>query len=60
LIGIGLSELSDHRTDEVDLLDPRIARRAAAERASDAARAKFGKDAVMTGRAARMDHEPKE
>ncbi len=58
LIGIGLSELADHRADEADLLDPRIARRAAAERASDAARAKFGKDAVITGRAARMHKEP--
>jgi len=56
LIGIGLTELSDHRSDETDLLDPRIAKRAAAERASDIARAKFGKDAVITGRAARMDH----
>ena len=60
LIGIGLSELSGHRADETDLLDPRIARRAAAERASDAARAKFGADAVMTGRTARMDHKPEE
>ena len=56
LIGIGLSELTEHRADEVDLLDPRVAKRAAAERASDAARAKFGSDAVITGRAARMDH----
>ena len=55
LIGVGLSALADHRADEVDLLDPRVAKRAAAERASDAARAKFGKDAVITGRAARMD-----
>jgi len=55
LIGVGLSELADHRADEVDLLDPRVAKRAAAERASDAARAKFGKDAVITGRAARME-----
>ena len=60
LIGIGLSELSDHRADEVDLLDPRIAKRAAAERASDLARAKFGKDAVITGRAARMDKDKNE
>ncbi|KCZ87684.1 DNA polymerase IV [Hyphomonas jannaschiana] len=60
LIGIGISELSDHRADETDLLDPRIARRAAAERASDAARAKFGQDAVMTGRAARMGQKQKE
>ncbi|WP_439620488.1 DNA polymerase IV [Hyphomonas sp.] len=54
LIGIGLANLHDHRSDSVDLLDPRIAKRAAAERASDAARAKFGKDAVVTGRAARI------
>ncbi|MCL4163377.1 UNVERIFIED_CONTAM: hypothetical protein GTU68_047940, partial [Idotea baltica] len=49
LIGVGLSDLSDHRADESDLLDPLVAKRAAAERASDAARAKFGKDAVITG-----------
>lgn len=60
LIGIGISELADHRADEADLLDPRVAKRAAAERASDAARAKFGKDAVMTGRAARMDMDNEE
>ena len=60
LIGIGLSELADHRSDEADLLDPRVAKRAAAERASDIARARFGKDAVFTGRAARMDSGDKE
>lgn len=54
LIGIGLTNLHDHRADSTDLLDPRIAKRAGAERASDAARAKFGKDAVVTGRAARI------
>ena len=54
LIGIGLANLQDHRADSADLLDPSIAKRAAAERASDAARAKFGKDAVVTGRAARI------
>ncbi|MAN46033.1 MAG: DNA polymerase IV [Alphaproteobacteria bacterium] len=54
LIGVGLSELSDHRADGADLLDPLIAKRAAAERASDIAREKFGVDAVITGRAARM------
>ena len=54
LIGIGISELSEHRADGVDLLDPLIAKRAAAERASDIAREKFGKDAVITGRSARM------
>ena len=54
LIGVGLSELSPFRSDSPDLIDPKVAKRAAAERASDAARAKFGKDAVVTGRAARM------
>ena len=55
LIGVGLSNLSEHVADERDLLDPLIAKRAAAERASDAARAKFGHGAVMTGRDARMN-----
>ena len=54
LIGVGLSELSGHKADAVDLLDPLIAKRAAAERASDKAREKFGDNAVITGRAARM------
>jgi DNA polymerase-4 len=54
LIGIGISGLDGHRADTVDLLDPSIAKRAAAERASDAARARFGTDAVVTGRAARI------
>ncbi|MEZ5998360.1 MAG: hypothetical protein R3B98_06670 [Hyphomonas sp.] len=53
LIGIGISELEDYRADTIDLIDPLVAKRAKAERASDAARAKFGKDAVITGRAAR-------
>lgn len=53
LIGIGISDLSVHRADSVDLLDPLVAKRAAAERASDLAREKFGADAVMTGRSAR-------
>ncbi|KCZ94028.1 DNA polymerase IV [Hyphomonas johnsonii] len=57
LIGVGLSGLDDHRADSTDLLDPSIAKRAAAERASDLARAKFGKDAVVTGRAARIARE---
>ncbi len=54
LIGIGLSTLSDAQGDARDLIDPSVAKRAAAERAADAARAKFGSDAVMTGRAARL------
>jgi DNA polymerase-4 len=54
LIGVGLSGLSPYHSDSVDLIDPKVAKRAAAERASDKARAKFGSGAVMTGRAARM------
>lgn len=54
LIGVGISDLSEHRADAVDLLDPLVAKRAAAERASDLAREKFGADAVMTGRSARV------
>lgn len=53
LIGIGLSDLSEHKADAVDLLDPLVAKRAAAERASDKAREKYGENAVITGRAAR-------
>lgn len=59
LIGVSLSGLVTPRADGADLIDPRIAKRAAAERASDAARAKFGDDAVMTGRAARISHKSK-
>lgn len=56
LIGVGISGLQTAAsTDAVDLLDPRIKKRASAERAADLARAKFGKDAVKTGRAARME-----
>lgn len=54
LIGVGLSGLSPFRSDGTDLIDPKVAKRAAAERASDKARAKFGSGAVITGRAARM------
>lgn len=54
LIGIGLSNLSGYRSDNADLIDPKVAKRAAAERASDKARAKFGRDAVITGRAAKQ------
>jgi DNA polymerase-4 len=53
LIGVSLSNLIQAGDDLPDLLDPGIAKRARAERASDAARKKFGKDAVLTGRAMR-------
>lgn len=56
LIGVGISGLQDAASsDAIDLLDPSIEKRANAERAADIARAKFGKDAVKTGRAAKMD-----
>lgn len=58
LIGIGISTLQDAaQSDAIDLLDPRIKKRASAERAADISRAKFGKDAVKTGRAIRMEKE---
>lgn len=50
LIGAGISGLTAPVGDSGDLLDPSAVRRGIAERASDIAREKFGKDAVMTGR----------
>ena len=50
LIGAGISGLSDPVGDAGDLLDPTAFRRGVAERASDQARAKFGKNAVIKGR----------
>lgn len=55
LIGIGLSELASAAAADLtqDLLDPQAARRAGAERASDAIRARFGADAIVKGRSLR-------
>lgn len=50
LIGIGISDLETAGGDAADLLDPGATKRAAAERAMDAARAKFGGSAIMKGR----------
>ncbi len=50
LLGAGISGLSDPVGDAGDLLDPTAFRRGIAERASDQARARFGKDAVIKGR----------
>ena len=50
LIGSGISGLTSPVGDSGDLLDPDAIKRGMAERASDKARAKFGRDAVMTGR----------
>ncbi len=55
LIGVGISDLSPaNKADTMaDLLDPDAERRASTERATDAIREKFGKDAIMKGRALR-------
>ncbi len=55
LIGVGISDLSPAETADlaVDLLDPDAAKRAAAERATDSIRQKFGRDAIKKGRALR-------
>ena len=55
LIGVGISDLSPWRGDRAaDLLDPAQAKRATAERAIDAAVARFGDGAVLTGRGLRV------
>lgn len=55
LIGVGLSQLkvADAMTDSPDLLDPTAPKRAAAERATDSIRAKFGNTAITKGRGLR-------
>jgi DNA polymerase-4 len=55
LIGVGISDLApeDQADLSQDLLDPEARLRAAAERATDAIRAKFGSDAIIKGRALR-------
>ena len=58
LIGIGLSDLCDARlADKGDLMDEETPRRAAAEAAVARARAKFGDDAVVTGRRLKGEDE---
>ncbi len=50
LIGIGLSGLERAGTeDPFDLVEPKVARNAAAERAMDKVRTRFGRDAVVRG-----------
>lgn len=55
LIGVGLSDIRPGREADLsgDLLDPEAVRRVGAERAADRIRAKFGKDAIVKGRALR-------
>jgi DNA polymerase-4 len=51
LIGIGLSGLTEASGDDpIDLIEPGIARKAAAERAMDSVRTRFGRDAVIRGK----------
>jgi DNA polymerase-4 len=50
LVGVQVSDLEpDTRADPADLVDVRAGKAAAAERAMDAVRAKFGRAAVETG-----------
>lgn len=55
LIGVGISDLcpADQADLESDLLDPTANARSRSERATDAIRAKFGKNAIIKGRALR-------
>ncbi len=55
LIGVGISDMSTEALADLDrdLLDPDAGKRAAAERATDAIRARFGKEAIIKGRALR-------
>lgn len=55
LIGVGLSDLCPEAQADLsgDLLDPDAVRRQGAERAADAIRERFGKDAIVKGRALR-------
>ena len=55
LIGVGISDLAPESEADLsqDLLDPDATRRAAAERATDAIRARFGRDAIIKGRSLR-------
>nr|WP_246472893.1 DNA polymerase IV [Pelagibacterium limicola] len=51
LLGIGVSGLeAADGADPVDLIEPQIARRAAAERALDKVRDKFGREALVRGK----------
>lgn len=61
LIGAGYTDLSatDGRDPVGDLLDPQAGARAGAERAADAIRARFGKDAIRSGRGMAASPGPK-
>ena len=55
LIGVGIADLAPEAEADLsgDLLDPQAAKRAGAERAADAIRARFGRAAIIKGRALR-------
>ncbi|SMX46176.1 DNA polymerase IV [Actibacterium lipolyticum] len=55
LIGVGLADISaaEAADSSGDLLDPQAKQRAKAERATDEIRKKFGRDAILKGRALR-------
>ncbi len=56
LLGVGVSALADGRdADPADLIDREAGRRAAAERAVDRVRERFGQDAVIKGLAMKGD-----
>ena len=61
LIGIGVSGLdAADGSDPADLLEPQVARKAAAERAMDRVRTRFGREAVVRGKlyTSRPDSQP--
>ena len=55
LLGCGISELGPEAQADTtgDLLDPNAEKRASAERATDEIRKRFGKEAILKGRALR-------
>jgi DNA polymerase-4 len=58
LIGIGVSGIEPASGgDPVDLLEPQVARRAAAERAMDRVRTRFGSEAVIRGKLYRQSKD---
>ncbi|NOZ31694.1 MAG: DNA polymerase IV [Alphaproteobacteria bacterium] len=59
LIGVAVSGLGPAPADDpVDLVDPGVARKAAAERAMDKARARFGDQAVLRGKLFQPQNSP--
>jgi len=60
LLGVGISNLAPaHQADPMDLIDRGADKRAAAERAMDKVRSKFGGDAVGKGRGIKLEQRAK-